>query len=197
MRAFAIKLVSSVVVSVPMAITFFDTVGYVAKVEGSSMQPVLNPNSSHADGTDYVLLKRWGIKNYDIQRGDVVSVTSPREPGQKLIKRVIGLEGDTIHSLSYKQRTVRIPDGHCWLEGDHSQASMDSNFFGPIAIGLIHAKAAYIVWPPERWQKMQSFIPKGRQPVKQVKANTTSDLTVLVQVEDLEDELFIKPSHGR
>ncbi|XP_056907008.1 mitochondrial inner membrane protease subunit 2 isoform X4 [Takifugu flavidus] len=56
---------------------------------------------------------------------------SPKNPQQKIIKRVIGLEGDFIRTLSYKNRYVRIPDGHFWIEGDHHGHSLDSNSFGP------------------------------------------------------------------
>lgn len=49
---------------------------------------------------------------------------------------------------------IQVPQGHCWLEGDHIGHSMDSNFFGPISLGLITAKATYIVWPPSRWQQL-------------------------------------------
>lgn len=60
---------------------------------------------------------------------------------------------------------MRIPEGHCWVEGDHTGHSLDSNFFGPVAIGLITAKASRIVWPPERWQKLENTLPDNRVPL--------------------------------
>lgn len=156
------RVLGSVVVTIPVAVTFFDCVGYVAKVEGASMQPSLNPEYNKKVVTDYVLLNRWIIKNNDVERGDIVSVLSPRDPDQKLIKRIIAVEGDLVKSLTYKSSLVRIPNGHCWIEGDHSKASMDSNYFGPVSVGLIHAKASHIVWPPSRWQKLATEVPKNR-----------------------------------
>lgn len=173
------RLLGSVVVSIPVAVTFFDCVGYVAKVEGASMQPVFNPEDDKKVVTDYVLLNRWIIKNNNVARGDIVSLLSPKDPDQKLIKRVIAIEGDLVKSLSYKSRLVRIPNGHCWIEGDHSKASMDSNYFGPVSVGLIHAKASHIVWPPRRWQKLSTDIPKNRNAlVKEVPSslNNNSEL---------------------
>ncbi|KFQ97795.1 Mitochondrial inner membrane protease subunit 2 [Nipponia nippon] len=81
-------------VAVPVTVTFLDRVACVARVEGASMQPSLNPGGRKA--SDVVLLNHWSIRNYDVQRGDIVSLVSPRNPEQKIIKRVIALEGDII-----------------------------------------------------------------------------------------------------
>nr|XP_054749737.1 mitochondrial inner membrane protease subunit 2-like [Lytechinus pictus] len=88
--------------------------------------------------------------------------SSPHHPREVLIKRVIALEGDTIRTLGYKNRYVTVPEGHCWLEGDHREVSLDSNYFGPIALGLLHAKASHIVWPLRRCQKVESYQPADR-----------------------------------
>ncbi|KYQ58744.1 Integrin-alpha FG-GAP repeat-containing protein 2 [Trachymyrmex zeteki] len=140
----------NVLIGIPIGIAFCDTVGYVARVEGISMQPALNPDLRYPD---YVFLNRWTIRNQDIQRGDIVCVVSPKVPNQTLIKRVVGLAGDIIGTHGYKLCTIQVPEGHCWLEGDHVGRSMDSNTFGPISLGLVTAKATHIVWPPNRWQQ--------------------------------------------
>lgn len=151
----------TIILGVPVGITFVDVVGYVARVDGTSMQPSLNPSSI----TDYVFLNRWSVRFFEVSRGDVVALTSPKDPDQKLIKRIVGLEGDIINTHSYKKPFVRVPEGHCWVEGDHIGHSMDSNLFGPISIGLITAKATAIVWPPHRWQGIKSFLPAARAPI--------------------------------
>ncbi|XP_015176147.1 PREDICTED: mitochondrial inner membrane protease subunit 2 [Polistes dominula] len=149
----------SVLIGIPVGITFLDTVGYVAKVEGISMQPALNPDLKNPD---YVFLNRWAIRTRDIQRGEIVSVISPKSPSQTLIKRVVGLAGDILHTRGYKSDYLQVPDGHCWLEGDHTGRSMDSNTFGPVSLGLITAKATCIVWPPNRWQYLEASMPNQR-----------------------------------
>lgn len=85
-----LHLVKSVIVGVPIGITILDSVGYVARVDGISMQPALNPDRHQ---TDYVFLSRWSVKSYDIKRGDIISLKSPKDPSQKIIKRVVGIQG--------------------------------------------------------------------------------------------------------
>ncbi|XP_033647171.1 mitochondrial inner membrane protease subunit 2-like [Asterias rubens] len=145
------------------SLTFFDKVGYFATVDGKSMQPVFNPD--HEQRRDVIFLNHWALKDYNVQRGDIVSLASPNHPDEVLVKRVIGLEGDTIRTLSYKNRYVTVPEGHCWIEGDHHSVSLDSNYFGPVALGLVHARASHIIWPPHRQQRLVARLPKDRQPI--------------------------------
>ncbi|XP_055624215.1 mitochondrial inner membrane protease subunit 2 [Toxorhynchites rutilus septentrionalis] len=166
----------SVLLSIPVGVTFFDCVGYVVRVDGISMQPALNPDESAA--TDYVFLSRWAVRNMDVKRGDVVSLISPKDPSQKIIKRVVGLQGDVISTLGYKMPYVKVPEGHCWIEGDHTGNSLDSNTFGPISLGLITARATQIVWPPTRWQSLKSDIQKTRHPISLGKSASGNNASV-------------------
>uniref|UniRef100_A0A9L0IVQ2 Mitochondrial inner membrane protease subunit 2 n=1 Tax=Equus asinus TaxID=9793 RepID=A0A9L0IVQ2_EQUAS len=94
---------------------------------------------------------------------------SPKNPEQKIIKRVIALEGDIVKTIGHKNRYVKVPRGHIWVEGDHHGHSFDSNSFGPVSLGLLHAHATHILWPPERWQKLESVLPPERLPVQSEK----------------------------
>ncbi|XP_049291360.1 mitochondrial inner membrane protease subunit 2 [Anopheles funestus] len=160
----------SLLLGVPVGVTLLDCVGYVARVEGVSMQPALNPDASV---TDYVFLSRWAVRNMDVQRGDIISLISPKDPSQKIIKRVVALQGDVISTLGYKLPYVTVPEGHCWVEGDHTGNSLDSNTFGPVSLGLVTARATQIVWPPSRWQQLPSSVPKTRVPIAIGKRSTT------------------------
>ncbi|XP_061630950.1 mitochondrial inner membrane protease subunit 2 isoform X2 [Phyllopteryx taeniolatus] len=111
-RRYLRAFVSGFFVAVPVTVTVLDRLAYVARVEGSSMQPFLNPEG--ASEGDVVLLNRWSVRKYHVQRGDIVSVMT----------------------LSYKKRHVRVPDGHVWIEGDHHGHSLDSNTFGPVRRGV-------------------------------------------------------------
>lgn len=99
------RFVRNILIGIPIGIAFCDTVGYVARVEGISMQPALNPDIRYHD---YVFLNRWAARNQDIQRGDVVCVISPKVPNQTLIKRVVGLSGDIIDTHGYKINVLQV-----------------------------------------------------------------------------------------
>ncbi|XP_046890701.1 mitochondrial inner membrane protease subunit 2 isoform X2 [Hypomesus transpacificus] len=148
-RKYLRAFVSGFFVAVPVTVTVLDRMAYVARVEGASMQPSLNPEGVSA--SDVVLLNRWSVRNYQVQRGDIVSVLT----------------------LGYKNRYVRVPDGHFWIEGDHHGHSLDSNSFGPVSLGLIHGKASHIIWPPNRWQRIEPSLPPERGPL--LNWNTTPE----------------------
>ncbi|XP_026991930.1 mitochondrial inner membrane protease subunit 2 isoform X2 [Tachysurus fulvidraco] len=166
-RKYVKAFVSGFFVAVPVTVTVLDRLAYVARVEGASMQGSLS--------SDVVLLNRWSVRNYEVQRGDIVSVVSPKNPKQKIIKRVIALEGDFIKTLGYKNRYVRVPDGHLWIEGDHQGHSFDSNTFGPVSLGLLHGRASHIIWPPNRWQRIRPRVPNDRRPIFNGKESTEDD----------------------
>ncbi|KAM9502617.1 mitochondrial inner membrane protease subunit 2-like isoform 1-T2 [Salvelinus alpinus] len=173
-RRYIRAFVSGFFVAVPVTVTVLDRFAYVARVEGASMQPSLNPDGN-VTGSDVVLLNRWSVRNYQVRRGDIVSVLSPKNPQQKIIKRVIALEGDFIKTLGYKNRYLRVPDGHFWIEGDHHGHSLDSNSFGPVSLGLVHGRASHIIWPPNRWQRIEPSLPPERKPLLNWHGDTTEE----------------------
>ncbi|XP_054163416.1 mitochondrial inner membrane protease subunit 2-like [Oppia nitens] len=155
-------LMRSLAVTVPVTIVVTDCFGYMAKVDGWSMQPTFN--ACESDAPDVVLLSHWSARKFDVKRGQIVSLVSPREPNQLIIKRVVALEGDTVVTRPrYRHRTIIVPKGHCWVEGDNSDKSMDSNTFGCVPLGLISAICQYIIWPPKRWTKVEPSLPADRQ----------------------------------
>lgn len=131
--------------------TLIDTFGTVARVDGISMQPTFNPNTT----VDLVFLSYLPVRFDSIKRGDIIVAISPRNPNETIIKRVLGVEGDIIitkkNKNSPKTKNV-VPKGYYWIEGDHKGRTFDSTSFGPISRGLVIAKVPAIVWPPSRWQ---------------------------------------------
>jgi len=98
--------------------------------------------------------------------GDIVSFDSVIEPDERVIKRVLGLEGDyvMIHTPgSGSSSMIQIPQGHCWVVGDNLPASRDSRTFGPMPMALITGKIIAKVTPfsERRW------IVNNLQPVEQ------------------------------
>lgn len=88
------QILSKGVLGIPAAVVLLDNTFYAAIVQGESMQPLLNPEDD--TGQDVVLLSRLQRRSFTYQRGDVVVITSPRDPTSMMIKRIIGLPGDTI-----------------------------------------------------------------------------------------------------
>ncbi|HEV3352494.1 MAG TPA: signal peptidase I [Acidimicrobiales bacterium] len=124
---------------------------------------------------DRVLVNKLSYHFHDVHRGDIVVFKRP--PGENdpqikdLIKRVIGLPGDTIEGRDgqilingrvlhepytaknspmsdFSSRTV--PAGHYFVMGDNRGNSKDSRVFGPIAKSLIVGRAFIRVWPLSR-----------------------------------------------
>lgn len=123
----------------------------VFKVKGRSMHPCLNPYPNKCD--DWVYVK--DVERCEVCRGDVVTFIPPKDPSGHFIKRVIGLEGDTVVKQDGPRTSlVTVPGGHYWVEGDNKGLSIDSQQFGPIPRSLLQSKAYYIIWPPWRWKKI-------------------------------------------
>jgi signal peptidase I len=116
------------------------------------MHPTINPNRYESDGIVLVrptfsirsLLSETPIEA-SVRRGEVVGFINPKDPEERLIKRVVGLPGDLVKTFHYKRKYVLVPEGHCWVEGDNYSKSGDSNRFGCMSMGLIQGKAkAYV-----------------------------------------------------
>lgn len=50
----------------------------------------------------------------------------------------------------FRSRTVVVPRGHVWLEGDNAANSSDSRHYGPVPQGLIKSRAFCRLWPPSQ-----------------------------------------------
>ena len=129
-----------------------------------SMSPTL-------DIQDRVLVNKLSYEMHDVNRGDVVVFKSPSNDAtiKDLIKRVVGLEGETIETRdgrlvvdgrdldeSYLQPDIApgppvtrqvIPPGHVFVMGDNRANSKDSRSFGPIPESLLVGRAFVKVWP--------------------------------------------------
>ncbi len=130
------------------------------RVYGQSMEPTL-----HSE--DRVLLDKITYHFRPPQRGDVV-VLILRQDYPHLIKRIVGLPGETIaihdgrvfidgkplkepylnHPTSGVLPPTRIPPMYYFVLGDNRGASNDSRSFGPVPRDHIVGRAIFRYWPP-------------------------------------------------
>jgi len=159
-----------------VGITLSDRVGSVATMHGRSMQPTLNPGEDNPLGflnADLLYLEKLSLRTYSFSRGDVVVFRSPLEPKVWLVKRLIALQGDWV-TVPGTYEILQVPKGHCWVEGDNGEISLDSKSFGPISLGLMKGRVTHVVWPPNRVGRVPSHLPEGRVLSQKTGARTHS-----------------------
>lgn len=134
------------------------------RVDGFSMIPTLE------DG-EFVLVSKLNYRLGKVERGDIVVFHYPVDPKQELIKRVIGLPGDTVKVMDgvvsvntqvldepyiadaprYSGEWI-VPEGHVFVLGDNRNDSSDSHQWGYLPLEKIVGKAVVIYWPPSLWK---------------------------------------------
>lgn len=142
-------------------------------IPSGSMEPTLHGCSGC--NNDRVLVNKLSYRVHGIDRGDVVVFDKPvgvEDPDKYLIKRVIGLPGETVSGhdgrvwignrpLTEPYRNTdcgpqdnfaptTVPDGKVFLMGDNRCDSYDSRIFGPVAENEVVGRAFMIVWPVAR-----------------------------------------------
>jgi signal peptidase I len=164
----AIEWGAILVVAIVAAILIRSFVVQPFFIPSGSMEPTLKVG-------DRVLVNKLSYDVHSVHRGDIVVFNKPPNdysPGVKdLIKRVIGLPGETIsaqagqvdingHPLheSWLPQGVTtenfgpvvIPQGRYFMMGDNRGDSADSRVFGPVSSKLFIGRAFVLVWPLSR-----------------------------------------------
>jgi signal peptidase I len=134
------------------------------RVDGFSMRPTLQ------DG-EYILINKLAYEISDPMRGDIVVFIFPVNPEEDLIKRIIGLPGDTItvqdgvlsingvvmdepyiNAPPAYNGTWQVSEGDLFVLGDNRNDSRDSHQWGLLPVENVIGRAEFIYWPPEEWQ---------------------------------------------
>ena len=131
------------------------------RVNGESMMKTLH------DG-DIMILDIIDYRLHGLKRFDIVVVD---EGDELIIKRVIGLPGDTVEyknnklyingkkvndkyaSEKTKDFSVLVPKNEYFVLGDNRTNSLDSRAFGTFSSKKIKGKTSMIVFPFSRWGK--------------------------------------------
>ena len=151
----------------PLSLRFMINISTVrVRQNGYSMGTTL-PDAS------YILADRLAYDQKDPQRGDIIIFSFPLDTSQDLIKRVIGLPGETIAvqegvvtingtpleesyitELPLYAGTWVVPEGQYFVLGDQRNDSRDSHQWGFLPRENIIAKAVWIYFPLDHFGRI-------------------------------------------
>jgi signal peptidase I len=162
-------IIAPVLLGLAVFALFHVTVGSF-KVYGTSMLPSIEEG-------EYIMVSKAAYFFGEPHRGDIIVFDSPQDPKSDLIKRIIGLPGDTVeirddkvsvngttlaepYTLeppNYLMPPEEIPPGHYFVLGDNRNNSSDSHRGWTVPHQNIVGKAWVTYWPPYRWRLMPNY----------------------------------------
>lgn len=143
------------------------------RISGTSMLPTLHDS-------EYVFVYRLAYLRHPPQRGDIIVFRFPLNADRTLVKRVIGLPGETVSvhngqvfinniplpepyilaSPTYTAPPVTVGPDEVYVLGDNRNNSNDSHAWGLLKQNMIVGKAVWRFWPPNRFGP----VPHARYP---------------------------------
>ncbi len=157
------EVLETVLPAILIALLINVFVGQATRVEGQSMEPNL-----HTD--QRLVVEKVSYRFHGPQRYDIVVLKLPSQGDELLIKRVIGLPGETVEirdgqvfingqlldepfvdeeTQPGRNGQVTVPPLHVYVLGDNRNHSNDSRSFGPVPIENLVGRAWVSYWPPE------------------------------------------------
>jgi signal peptidase I len=160
------QYVRDILITIVIAVVVFFglqiTVG-AFEVYGTSMVPNILP-------ADYILADKVSYNFRVPERGEVIILNSPQQQEKDLIKRVIGLPGETVEikdskvyingtainepyikePVKYTFGKQQVPADSYFVLGDNRNVSADSHTGWFLAKKDIIGRAMIIYWPPNR-----------------------------------------------
>jgi signal peptidase I len=152
------------------------------RIPSGSMERTLHGGCDPDCGSDRILVNKLSYKLHGIHHGDIVvfKAVDPRWEeavggSEDVVKRVIGLPGDTVRCCDAQGRVVRngtplnekyiftngpdprkqfgpvvVPSGELFVMGDHRNDSSDSRYNGTIPESSVVGHAFMRIWPLSR-----------------------------------------------
>ncbi len=157
-------LLETVVPALLIAVGINLFLAQATQVQGQSMEPNLHT-------AQRLVVEKLTYRFHGPRHGDIVVLDIPQAGPELLIKRVIGLPGETISSQGGQimidgeplpepyifnpgGRDIAeqvVPPLHVFVMGDNRRSSNDSRNFGTVPIDQIVGRAWFSYWPPELW----------------------------------------------
>ena len=157
------EVLETVLPAILIALLINVFIGQATRVEGQSMEPNL-----HTD--QRLVVEKVSYRFHGPQRHDIVVLKLPSQGDELLIKRVVGLPGETVEirngqvlingvpldepfvdeeTQPGRNGQVTVPPLHVYVLGDNRNHSNDSRSFGPVPIENLVGRAWLSYWPPE------------------------------------------------
>jgi signal peptidase I len=151
------------------------------RIPSGSMEHTLHGCTPNCNN-DRILVDKLSYHLHGVGRGDIVVFKTTDQRWiqavggtEDVVKRVIGLPGDTVMCCDAQGRVVvngkalnekyvfvdgpdpkkefgpvTVPKGDLWVMGDHRNDSSDSRYNGPITISSVIGRAFMRIWPINR-----------------------------------------------
>jgi signal peptidase I len=157
------EILETILPAILIALLINVFVGQATRVEGQSMEPNL-----HSD--QRLVVEKMSYRFRGPERFDIVVLRLPSQGDELLIKRVIGLPGETVEiwnghvsvngqvleepfaigeTRPGRQSSIVVPPLHVYVLGDNRNHSNDSRNFGPVPIENLIGRAWLSYWPLE------------------------------------------------
>lgn len=162
-------LIITVLIAAAIFFTLHLTVGAI-KIYGTSSYPNIQPG-------DFILMEKVSYYFRDPQRGEMIILHAPYADNTDLIKRVIGIPGDTVEvhdkkvyvngealiepyiydPPKYEYPAEKIPAGSYFVLGDNRNVAIDSHSGWLVTRDEIVGRAWIIYWPTSRIQMVPNY----------------------------------------
>lgn len=162
-KRFVLDILETVILAVVLYFGI-NAISARVRVDGLSMIPSLQNG-------EYVLVSRLSYKTGIPHRGDIIVFSLPLDETQDLIKRVVGLPGETItvrngkvavNGIMLQEPYIAqsplysgewtVGEDQLFVLGDNRNDSKDSHQWGLLPMKNVIGKALIIYWPPPEWK---------------------------------------------
>ena len=166
-KSVVVDLIELVLIGTTVFLLVYILVGQFLEVSGRSMYPYLHDK-------EQIIAEKLSIKFDPIKRGEVIIFWHPKTKSDLLVKRVVGLPGETIKiqngfvfingtkleenylsgivvtnegDFLSEGQEFKIADDYYIVMGDNRSESTDSRYWGPIQKETIIGRALGVFYP--------------------------------------------------